>query len=125
MLINFMKNTSLWCINHDEPKEMKLVNNTEIIKTPFFACGENILDNDGTLSFTKKNKCANRFNCDDFLKLGETLNEIVDEKGIGADLTNYTFYFKGSKHKYFVKVIKYSSSEIKLGIRNLSILGGK
>lgn len=107
---NAWEHISVWCENHDEPRQMKIMQNTEMVKTPFYMCGDG-------------GDCANRMNLDDYQDAVLKFFSIMADKPF-ANLTNYRFTFKGHRHLYEVRVIKYTTDDIRLGIRNKSILGG-
>ena len=96
-------------MNHDKPKEMEILSNTEKIKTPFYACGN------GT-------DCSNRLNLDDYQGVIFKFLEI-SEKNPFDDLTNYTYTYKGSRQRIEVKVLKFKDDYVRLGIKNTTILG--
>lgn len=110
-LQNVWNKISIFCLNHDEPKPMKIIQNVEFIKTPFYACEEY-----GT-------HCANRLNLDDYQGIIFTLLEKIETAGPWSNLTNFSFSYKKSRQKIYVKVLFYSEKEIKLGIRNVTVLG--
>lgn len=105
----------LYCLNHDEPKLMNVVTNTEFIKTPFYACEDYLRDE----------PCKNRLNLDDYQNIIFKLLDKVTELGPCGDLTNFGFLYKGARQKIKVKVIKYTDDEIKLGVLNMTVLGVK
>lgn len=111
-VLNTWGHITVWCINHDEPIEMIILSNTEQIKTPFYACPYNNTDQ----------KCANRMNLDDYQGLILKFLDMIAEDAF-SDFTNRTFSYKGSRHKIFVKVLKYEKDDIRLGIKNKTILG--
>ncbi|MBP3781724.1 MAG: hypothetical protein J6I68_00585, partial [Butyrivibrio sp.] len=67
--------------------------------------------------------CPNRLNLDDYQGLVLKFIETVSNGPFMADYTNYTFEYKGARHKIHVEVLLYSEDEIRLGIRNRSVLG--
>ncbi len=107
------KDISVWCLNHDEPKEMRVLRNDEKFTSPFYACSERI-EGEG--------HCPNRINMDDYQDLVYRFFDIVAENPF-TDLTNYSFVFKKRRHSLFVKVIRYREGDIRLGVRNKTILG--
>ena len=112
IVTNVWDHITIWCLNHDKPVEMRVMQNTEVVKTPFYMC-------DGTSA----SGCANRLNLDDYQDIVLKFFEIKTEKPF-ADLTNYSFSFKGHRHAYHVKILKYKDKDIRLGIKNKTILGG-
>jgi len=111
-VLNTWEHISIYCINHDEPEEMEIISNTEHIKTPFYACKKN----------SSSEKCANRLNLDDYQGLVlKFLDMIADEPF--TDFTNSTFSYKGARQKIFVKVLKHTQEDIRLGIKNKTVLG--
>ena len=119
-------NISIYCLNHDNPLEHKLeiMSNTELIKTPFYTCSDNLLKGAEKQIFNKDSHCANRLNLDDYYGLVNMFLKIYEEKGIMSNMTNSEFTYKGARQKIYVKVLEHNGSKIKLGIRNLSVLGG-
>ena len=100
---------TIWCMNHDEPVEMFVQNNTELIKTPFYAC-------------PNYPACGNRLNLDDYQGLVLKFIEEISKDPFSTDYTNYSFTYRGTRQKIFVKVLKYTDKEIRLGILNKTIL---
>ena len=103
---------TIWCLNHEEPVKMEVLTNTEQIKTPFYACTRN---ND-------EEKCANRMNLDDYQGVVLKFLDMIAEDAF-SDFTNRSFTYKGARQKLFVKVLKYTKNDIRLGIKNRTILG--
>ena len=99
---------SVWCLNHKEPVLLQVMQNEEFVKTPFYACPES--------------GCANRMNLDDYQDIVFKFLDIISQNPI-ANYSNYSFNFKGHRHAYHVKVLKYSDKEIRIGIKNTTILG--
>ena len=126
-LANIWNNISIYCLNHANPleNEMMVMSNTDVIKTPFYACKSNLDDSLGKITFSKETTCANRLNLDDYQGVILKFLSIIEEKGLASDLTNFSFIYKGVRQKILVSVLEYKNSKIKLGIKNLSILGGK
>ena len=115
---NFCNTISIWCLNHDEPLPMSVISNTELIKTPFYACEKYIPDGSG------EKPCSNRLNLDDYLGIVEKFVDIVVEEGeLVTDFTNFEFTYRGTRQKIFVRCIKYTNKEVRLGIRNQTVLG--
>lgn len=111
-VLNTWGHISIWCLNHESPVEMEVLTNQEKIKTPFYACKKGI---------SEKN-CANRMNLDDYQGIVLKFLDMVAEDPF-SDFTNRSFNYKGTRQKLFVKVIKYTTDDIRLGIRNLTVLG--
>ena len=111
-MANVIKNVwdkiSIHCMNHDKAQEMELISNTEQIKTPFICCSDR--------------RCPNRLNLDDYQGICLKLMHMIDCDPI-ADHTNSKFDYKGIRQKVSVKVLKYSDSDIRLGILNRTVLG--
>lgn len=116
-LTNFWEKIEIRCLNHEEPLKMHIINNTEVIKTPFYAC-ENYLS-----SSDDENKCFNRLNLDDYQGLIMHFINMVADADIGTDFTNFKFSFKGGRQKIDAKVLKYREDKIIIGIRNTTVLG--
>lgn len=106
------KNISLWCLNHDEPKEMHVVQNVESMKSPFFVCDDNAAG-----------KCSNRINIDDYTGVVYKFMDIMSQSAPYSDLTNLTFDYRGPRHKISCRVIRYSKNDIRIGILNRTVLG--
>lgn len=101
---------TIWCLNHDEPEEMTLLQNTEQIKTPFYACNNN--------------GCANRMNIDDYSGMVLKFMELAEKEGYPAvDLTNFSFAYRGVRHKFQCKILMFNKKEIRIGILNKTVLG--
>ena len=120
-LINLWDRISIYCLNHPEAEKMEIVSNTELIKTPFYGC---------SMYFKDKQErgispCPNRLNLDDYQGLVMKFIQHVTENGPLNDYTNYSFDYKGTRQRLYVRVIKYTDKEIRLGIKNKTILGGK
>ncbi len=107
------KNISVYCLNHDEPKRMEVLRNDEKFTSPFYACSE-LIDGSG--------HCPNRVNLDDYQDLIYRFFDVIAEQPF-ADLTNFTFTFRKRKHTLFVKVLKYDRDDMRLGIKNRTVLG--
>lgn len=101
---------SLWCLNHDEPKKMQIVQNLEKVKTPFYSCEDYA-------------KCSNRMNLDDYTNFVFSFIDRISKEPPGADLTNYEAEYKGTRHKYKYRVLEYSKDTIRIGILNKTVLG--
>lgn len=118
-LIGLWNRITIYCMNHEEPVEMKIVSNTEQIKTPFYACSNYFPENKDE----KHPPCPNRLNLDDYQGLVLKFCDVVEKGGVLMDYTNYRFEYKGNRHKLSVKVLKYSDKEVRLGVLNKTILG--
>ncbi len=116
-ITNFCNKISLFCINHDEPIPMQVISNTELIKTPFYACN-NYLPEDKSVK-----PCFNRLNLDDYLGIVEKFVDIINSGDFMADYTNYEFTYKGTRQKILIRCLKYNDKEIHLGIKNQTVLG--
>ena len=121
-----MKNTvvkGLWsrieiyCMNHPEPVKMEIISNTDVIKTPFYACKYYVNGDE------EHSVCPNRLNLDDYQGIVIKFSEIVSEDILNTDYTNYSFTYKGARQKIKVKVLKYTDNDIRLGILNMTVLG--
>lgn len=112
LLINLWDRVTVYCLNHKEPVEMQIVQNTEKIKTPFYACTER-----------DASHCANRLNLDDYKGIVMRFADIVSKEGIATDFSNFNFNYRGARQKIRIKILKYTDKEIRLGIKNLTILG--
>lgn len=117
VITNFCERISLFCINHDEPMPMQVISNTELIKTPFYAC-ENYHPKDKGIR-----PCPNRLNMDDYLGIVEKFMDTIINGDFMADYTNFEFSYKGTRQKILVRCLKYTDKEIHLGIRNQTVLG--
>lgn len=118
-ILNFCENMTIYCLNHDEPLPMQIISNTEFIKTPFYAC-QNYRPQDRSIP-----PCSNRLNLDDYLGIAEKFMEAVSNGDFMTNFTNYEFSYKGHQQKILVKCLKYTPEEIRLGIRNQTVLGQK
>lgn len=124
-LANVWDKIKIFCLNHEEPEPMVIMGNTEIIKTPFYVCATTVSGENSEARFVSGRNCANRLNLDDYKGLVFKFLEILSSDILGTDFTNYSFYYKGTRQKIFVKVLHYSNSRIDLGIKNVSVLGCK
>ena len=118
-IMNMWDRIGIYCMNHDAPVKMDIVKNTELIKTPFYACEHY----GGSKKDSGKNTCYNRLNLDDYQGIVLKFLDFVGENEGFVDYTNYRFDYKGTRHKIGVRVLQYSDKEIKLGIINKTILG--
>ena len=118
-LINIWSRIKIYCLNHEEPVEMQIVQNLEKIKTPFYACPFYCEDP------TNGKTCPNRLNLDDYHGMVMKFIEIMNSEGLFTDMTNYQFVYKGTKQKIKVKVLSQTDKEIRLGILNLTVFGKK
>ncbi len=127
MLVNIWNKISIYCLNHETLVPMEIMSNTKIIKTPFYACSSNIEEKHDELVFTNGigKGCPNRINLDDYQNMILHFIDIVEREGIGTDFTNYSFYYKGARQKLFCKVLKFTDNKIKLGVKNVTILGDR
>lgn len=119
-LINFWSKVTIYCMNHETPVEMKIAENRELIKTPFYACRYYFPENTDDAHM----HCPNRLNIDDYQGLVLKLIDVVANGDMNTNYTNYHYDYKGPRHKIFVKVLKYSEDEVRLGIINRTVLGG-
>lgn len=119
MLTNLWGKIKIFCLNHDEPVEMVVLSNTEIIKTPFYAC-KNHNPEDKNVQ-----PCSNRLNMDNYQEIVMQFLEQVEENGLIGDYTNYSFVYKKHQQNITVKVLKWSDKEIHIGILNNNVLGIK
>ena len=111
---------SLWCLNHKEPKKMELIRNDDAGITPFFACDSYISRN-----IAGGEPCSNRLNYDDYVDIitgkGGFMEKYAEDPF--TQLTGYSFTYKKRKHKIFVKVLKSSFNDIRIGVYNETVLG--
>lgn len=106
-LTGVFERVSIWCLNHDEPEKMEIVKNAETMKSPFFSCG----------------KCPDRLNIDDYEGIVNKLMDRMAETLLsGDDLMGYKFDYRGPRQKISCTVIKYTDSEIRIGIINRTVL---
>ena len=115
---NIWGNIEIVCMNHDQYKKMKVVQNTELIKTAFFAC-EDYYPDDNEKAHPY---CANRLNTDDYQGIVYELSSLI-AKDPYADYSHYHFFYKGGRQRIEVRVLKYAPDRIKLGIKNRTVLG--
>lgn len=120
-VINMWDRISVYCMNHDIPKPMEIIKNSELIKTPFYACKNYVKD----AADAGAESCFNRLNLDDYQGVVMKFLDIVGNGEIATNYTNCTFSYKGTRHKISVKVLKYDDEEIRLGILNQTVLGRK
>ena len=106
-------------MNHEEPKPMKLVINTEKVASPFYGCTQYFPES----RLPDEAPCPNRLNMDDYQGIVLKFCDIVDEGGIENDYTNFTFEYRGGRQKSRIKVLKFTDDEIRLGILNKTVLG--
>lgn len=122
-MINMWNRIKIVCMNHEEPAEMVLIENTEVIKTPFYACKHyGHLDN-GTAE--NEDVCFNRLNLDDYKGVVLKFMDIIASEEFTTDFTNFKFTYKVARQKIKVKVLKYTQKEIVLGVLNATVLGIK
>ena len=118
-MINMWDRITLYCMNHKDPKPMKLVSNTEKIRSPFYGCSKYIKDSEAP----DEPPCPNRLNMDDYQGIVLKFLDIVAEGGPTMDYTNYSFEYKGGRQRSSVRVLKYSDNEIRLGVLNKTVMG--
>lgn len=116
MIKNLWQKVRIFCGNgHDEPIEMVLNN---FGKTPFYSCP----------NYYEKNRaeneraCANRINLDDYEGIVMKLSDILSESSVSDNYTNYEYDYRGLRAKIHVKIVKYSTTEIRLEVTNLTAL---
>lgn len=115
-VLNVWDKIKIYCLNHDEPIEMHIIQNTEQVKTPFYACS-----NYGGAGGVEP--CYNRLNLDDYQGLIlKFLDVIGSDDSLCTDYTNYSFEYKGTRQLIKVRVIKYSENEIHIGVLNKTVL---
>lgn len=105
---------TIYCLAHDEPVPMKIISNTEYIKTPFYACSNYGGNNGGK-------PCSDRLNLDDYQGLVYKFFDKMSENPF-ADLSGMVYTYHGARQKIYVKVLKFTDDEIRLGVRNLTVL---
>lgn len=120
-VINLWDRITVYCMNHDVPKPMEIIKNSELIKTPFYACENYVKDS----TDASAGSCFNRLNLDDYQGVVMKFLDVVGNGEIAADYTNFTYTYKGTRHKISVKVLKHESDDIRLGIMNQTVLGRK
>ena len=120
-VINLWDRITVYCMNHDVPKPMEIIKNSELIKTPFYACENYVKDS----SDAGTESCFNRLNLDDYQGVVMKFLDIVGNGDFAADYTNFAYTYKGPRHKIAVKVLKHESDDIRLGIMNQTVLGRK
>lgn len=121
MIINMWNRVSIYCLNHEKPQKMEVIKNVEKLKSPFYGCNQYMEETP-----EGESPCPNRLNMDDYQGIVLKFLDYVasdGDKGIVTDYTNFTFEYRGGRHKTFVKVLKYSDDEIRLGILNKTVLG--
>ena len=117
-MINLWNRVTLYCLNHDKPRPMKLVDNTEQMRTPFYGCTKYFPEPD-----EKSFPCPNRLNMDDYQNIVLKFSDVVAEGGPSNDYTNYEFEYRGGRHRTLVRCLKYTDNEIRLGILNRTVMG--
>ena len=118
-MINLWKRVTIYCMNHDKPRLMQIISNTEKIRSPFYGCTQYFPD-------TKESDampCPNRLNMDDYQNIVLKFSDIVSSEGITNDWTNYEFEYRGGRQRTKVRCLKYSDDEIRLGVFNRTVLG--
>ena len=115
-MVGIWNRITVYCLNHDDPVPMSIISNTEKIKTPFYACKHYLGDEEHP-------RCANRLNLDDYQGLVLKFCDLVSQYGPSTDFNNYKFDYKGARQKISVRVLKYTDEEIRLGIKNRTVLG--
>ena len=118
-MVNLWNRITIYCMNHDKPKEMHIVQNTEKIVSPFFGCTQYFPENKAD----DESPCPNRLNMDDYQGLVQKFLEAVSDGQIGTDYTNYEFDYKGVRQKIHVRCLKYTDDEVRLGILNKTVFG--
>lgn len=110
---------TVYCMNHDKPVRMLIAKNTELIKTPFYACEQYFPENQDEEHLP----CPNRLNLDDYQGLVFKFLDIISKEEPTTNFLNYSFTYKGTRQKISVKVLRYDDKEIRLGILNMTVLG--
>lgn len=116
-LTNTWNRITLWCLNHDDPVPLDPVKNDVAFRIPYFACRNRVPPS------TNARPCANRLNFDDYQGIVLKLFDLIGEDPF-SDMTNRIFTYKGARQKIQVRILLYTDDEIRLGIRNLTVLGG-
>lgn len=122
---NIWSKISIYCLNHETPLKMDVLQNTEAMRDAFYAC-----ENYATIPESQRKKgdkyCYNRIGLTDYQGIIYEFMSLMDKEGPVADLTNMGFkYPKKGGSRYEVKVLKYTEDEINLGVLNKSILVSK
>ncbi len=121
---NIWSKISVYCMNHEVPLLMDVVQNTESLKDVFYAC-----ENYAKIPESQRKKgdkyCYNRVGATDYQGIIEAFLKIMDENPV-SDLTNMGFKYplKGGS-RYEIRVLKYTEDDIQLGILNKAILVSK
>ena len=125
MLINIWNKITVYCLNHKEPVPMVIMSNTKLIKTPFYTCSTTI-EGEGVDAKFDGNaglNCANRMNLDDYQNMVLKFINMIEKEPPTTNFENFSFYYKGARQKLYVQVLKFNDKEIRLGVKNITILG--
>lgn len=118
-MLNLWSRVTIYCMNHDVPRPMEVVKNTERIVSPFYGCSQYI----PSLLKAGDVPCPNRLNMDDYQGIVMKFSDAVSQEPPGTDFTNYQFVYRGGRQKTTVRCLKYSDDEIRLGIINNTVFG--
>lgn len=114
MVKNLWDKIKVYCIhNHEKPIEFQL----QTGKTTYYGCPKWHEEN----REPGERKCANRLNLDDYQGLVLKFLKVISDSEkdfTQVDFTNYEYDYNGPRAKIHVKVLKYTDSEIRLGILN-------
>ncbi len=122
MMINLWSRVTIYCMNHDVPRPMKIAKNVEKLRSPFWGCTQYLSKEE----CGNEPICPNRLNMDDYQGIVLKFCDIVSADGLNALTTDYTgetFEYRGGRQKTTVRCLKYTDDEIRLGILNRTVLG--
>ena len=111
VLQNQWKHITIWCMNHETPMEMQVVQNTDAFKTAYYGCP----GKDG-------HPCANKLYLDDYQGIIYRLFSIIADDPFSNHKNRVFDYYEG-RQKFEVTILKYRNDDIRLGIKNRTILG--
>ena len=115
MIKKFWEYIHFYCLNHEEPIPMTIMEGD----TAFFACPHYMIkDEKHPYGREQQEKmCVNRLSFAQATKIVDKFMKIIDADGFNAVGTDY----KGLKFKVSgidVRILKYSQSDIKIGVWN-------
>ncbi len=121
MIANVWDKITLYCMNHDEPLKMDIIQNETQFKKPFYAC-EHYASIPASQRKDKTGFCYNRISHDDSVGIILKFLELLDDS-VASDITNMEFNYTSIGHeKYKVKVLKCKEDDIQLGVLNKTVL---
>ena len=108
--VNIWQKIVMYCGRHEEPQEIKPVQNGENFKEPYFSC---------PCPNCQNGEYYNRITLKDFEAIDSKIEEAMLDMGVAFDMTNFRFELKRKEPQrtLSVKVFEYTNGHIRLNIK--------